>query len=50
MHISFDFQPSKLMVNQDGRIRLRWTHLKEKNTHSLFYNKIREGNLELEEE
>lgn len=27
----YDFMPSKLMINQEGRIRLNWNHIQEKN-------------------
>jgi hypothetical protein len=47
LHTSYDFMPSKLMVNQEGRIRLSWMHVQEKNEHAHFFNKIFEETLTL---
>ena len=50
LHVAFDFQPSKMMINQDGRIRLNWMHIKEKNVHTCFYLKLKKDGIELNEE
>ena len=29
------------MINRDGRIRLNWMHIKDKNLHRAFYKKLK---------
>lgn len=46
-NVAYDFKPSKMMINRDGRIRLNWMHLEMKNTHTNFYKKVDQGSLSL---
>lgn len=36
-NIFYDYMPSKMMINHEGRVRLSWFHIRQKNTHLNYF-------------